>query len=226
LSEPLREQQKLLLHYRRTRSREVRDRLLEYYLPLVDTIARRCLLSHTTALDLEDLIGVGSLALFDSLNRYDPHRGVLFPVYATHRIRGAILDEFRKVNGKKRASRASGKAVETGSGEHRTALGVDGEPRQYKSDWVKGYASLDLLIDPRGNGSIDDFERREVIAHLTTTLSARERCILNLYYGHGITMREIAKCIGLSVPRISTMHASILGRLQARFKELKNEVFS
>jgi len=88
------------------------------------------------------------------------------------------------------------------------------------------FESLDLLVDPKGSGSIDDFERREVIAHLTTSLSARERKILNLYYGRGITMREISKRIGLSVPRISALHSSILGRLQARFKELQHEVFS
>ncbi len=92
-------------------------------------------------------------------------------------------------------------------------------------DW-KSHNALDRLVDPRGSGSIDDFERREVITFLTTILSARERSILNLYYGRGITMREISKRLGLSAPRISALHSGILGRLQTRFKELKNEVFS
>ena len=70
-------------------------------------------------------------------------------------------------------------------------------------DGLKSFDSLDRIVDPNWSGSIDDFERREVIDHLVTSLSERERDILRLYYGRGITMREISKRVGLSVPRIS-----------------------
>ena len=101
-----------------------------------------------------------------------------------------------------------------------------GERWEGRREAGRGLASLDLLVDPKGRGLIDDFERREVIDHLTTMLDARERNILSLYYGRGITMREISQRLGLSVPRVSALHSSILGRLQARFKELRHEVFS
>lgn len=230
LPEPLREQRKLLLRYRRTRSREVRDRLLEYYLPLVYAIARRTLISRSTSLDLDDMIGIGSLALFDSLERYDPHRGVAFPVFASHRIRGAILDEFRKLDDSKRSGLCPERSPAFPQAGQASTGGAGGvfraaRPRGRHLAWMKSHDALDRLVDPRGSGSIDDFERREVITFLTMTLSARERSILNLYYGRGITMREISKRLGLSAPRISALHTGILGRLQTRFKELKNEVF-
>jgi RNA polymerase sigma factor for flagellar operon FliA len=232
LTKPFKDKEQLLRRYRRTRSREVRDRLLEYYLPLVYSIARRTLGLRRATLDLEDLVGIGSLALFESLNRYDPRRGVPFSVFAGHRVRGAILDELRKLRGNRPVGRPFRLLPEALGWEPRwPPPGGDGEaavtqPRRTTVDPINEPGSMDLLIDPKGRGSIDDFERREVIAHLTTSLTARERKILNLYYGRGITMREISKRIGLSVPRVSALHASILGRLQSRFKALRHEVFS
>ncbi|MBN2492851.1 MAG: sigma-70 family RNA polymerase sigma factor [Planctomycetes bacterium] len=210
----------------------MRDRLLEYYLPLVYTVARRMLALRRTALDLEDLVGIGSLALFESLQRYDPRRGVPFATFARHRVRGAILDEMRKLRGGRPEGRAARLLRNVSSGGSRVRpAGGDRAPamaqlREAALDRAAETGSLDLLVDPRGRGSIDDFERREVIAHLTTSLSARERNILNLHYGRGITMREISKRIGLSEPRVCALHASILGRLQSRFKALRHEVFS
>jgi RNA polymerase sigma factor FliA len=229
LTKPLKEQDKLLQRYCRTRSREVRDRLLEHYLPLVYTIARRVVMAHYRAADVGDLVGVGSLALFESLTRFDPRRGVPFSIFAAPRIRGAILDDFRKQNhgrhgGRWRKNEPDAPGVPVGSETENDRSGVDGWEARRSS--YRAFESLDLLVDPKGSGSIDDFERREMVAHLTTTLSARERNILNLYYGRGITMREISKRMGLSVPRISSLHSSILGRLQSRFKELQHEVFS
>ncbi len=231
MPEPLPEQKSLLLRYHRTQSRTVRDRLLEHYLPLVHVISRRVLLSGSTSLDLEDLIGIGSLTLFDSLKRYDPERGVPFSVFASHRIRGAILDEFRKLNTSRRAGRQVNPALSGRREEFHWSSDPEGEgglteTSSYKIDGLKSFESLDLLVDPKANGSIDNLERREIIDHLTTTLSARERVLLRLYYERGVTMREISKRLGLSVPRISAMHTSILDRLQARFKELRHEVFS
>jgi RNA polymerase sigma factor for flagellar operon FliA len=231
LTQHTKEQESLLLRYQRSRSRKLRDRLLECYLPLVHGISRRILVSRNSTMDLDDLVGVGSLALFESLKRYDPKRGVRFSAFAAHRIRGAILDEFRKLNGAKRSSRGAvrypGDDVDcrerASESETKSRAEALSEPASMPAS---EFESLDHLVDPKGSGSIDDLERREVIAHLTTSLSARERNILNLYYGRGITMREISKRIGLSVPRISALHSSILGRLQARFKELQHEVFS
>lgn len=222
LDRTIQERNRLLREYQRTRSRELRDSLLEYYLPLVHVIARRILASRAGVLDFEDLVGVGSLALFDSLLRFDALRGVAFSVFAGHRIRGAILDELRKLSGARRRATTASRAAD-GARDDRDRMGERWEGRREAG---RGLASVDLLVDPKGRGLIDDFERREVIDHLTTTLDARERNILRLYYGRGITMREISQRLGLSVPRVSALHASILGRLQARFKELRHEVFS
>lgn len=212
MAKPIREQTKLLLRYRRTRSRELRDQLIEAYLPLVESVARRVFVARRTGLDLDDLVGIGVLGLVDSLRRFDPDRGVAFSVFAGTRIRGAIMDECRKLNSAKRAARAL-----VANGDFDRPPGLDPSATG---------GILDGLIDPRSRGSIDAFERREMIGYLTETLTARERRLLMLYYGRGATMREVADRMGLSVPRISALHASILGRLHQRLREMKHEVLS
>lgn len=225
LAKPLQEQTKLLARYRRTRSEETRERLLEHYLPLVYSVARRVLITRNTTLDLDDLIGIGVLALCDSLRRFDPKREVAFSVFATHRIRGAILDEFRKLNSAKRAARALVSRHEPEPDANREP-GAEDEARGRATRLAAWVPSLDSLVDPKGQGSLDDFERREMIDYLTTALSPREKYILKLYYARGATMREIAQHVGLSVPRVSALHASVLGRLHTRLKEMKHEVLS
>lgn len=53
-------------------------------------------------LDLNELISAGFEGYAQCLSRFDPTRGVKFKTYANHRIRGAVLDEVRKMIGSER----------------------------------------------------------------------------------------------------------------------------
>lgn len=208
----LTEEERLLRRYRRTRSREVRDRLLEHFLPLVKREARRVHRRRRGTMELEDLVSVGALALLDALRRYDPKRGVDFRSFAGYRIRGAMLDELRAFSPGRRSPRGPRVLLMPEAASERL-----GPPPG---------TALEELVDPNGRDSLDELELREMIDHLTTSLTARERDILNLYYGRGVSMREISQRLGLSVPRVSALHASILGRLHTRFQRWQKEVFS
>lgn len=54
---------------------------------------------HLKQLDKETLIGAGMLGYSQALSRFDPDRGIKFETFAEHRIRGAVLDEARKMIG-------------------------------------------------------------------------------------------------------------------------------
>ena len=54
-----------------------------------------------TRLNIDDLISAGCLGYAQALNRYDPEKGS-FPAYARMRIKGAVLDEVRKIIGDER----------------------------------------------------------------------------------------------------------------------------
>jgi RNA polymerase sigma factor for flagellar operon FliA len=77
---------------------ELRNTLLEKYLPLVKHVATRLSHSLPSFVDVEDLAGMGIFGLFDAVDRFDPTMGVKFKTYAMNRIRGSILDELRSLD--------------------------------------------------------------------------------------------------------------------------------
>jgi len=81
--------------YVKTRDPETRNTLMELYLPVVNFIAERLLLTLPRSIDVEDLKSAGTFGLMDAIDGFDIDRGIKFKTYCSNRIRGAILDELR-----------------------------------------------------------------------------------------------------------------------------------
>jgi RNA polymerase sigma factor for flagellar operon FliA len=64
----------------------------------VKFIAGRVTSSRLSPVDTDDLVGYGVIGLIDAIDRFDPSRGVKFETYASVRIKGAIIDELRKLS--------------------------------------------------------------------------------------------------------------------------------
>jgi RNA polymerase sigma factor for flagellar operon FliA len=73
-----------------------RNQVVLDHMPLVKSIAKRLRATLPVQTDLSDLMQAGTLGLIDAANKYDPERGFLFKTYASHRIRGAMLDGLRQ----------------------------------------------------------------------------------------------------------------------------------
>jgi RNA polymerase sigma factor for flagellar operon FliA len=86
-------------NYKRTMDPQTRDRMLKQYLPLVKNVASRMALGFPKSVELNDLVNTGVIGLIEAFNNFDPARGVKFETYAVPRIRGAILDELRALDG-------------------------------------------------------------------------------------------------------------------------------
>jgi RNA polymerase sigma factor for flagellar operon FliA len=71
------------------------DRVVLENLPLVKAIAVRVCENLMVHVDLDDLVRTGVLGLLDAVTKFDPDKQVLFPSYAKHRIKGAILDSLQ-----------------------------------------------------------------------------------------------------------------------------------
>ena len=84
--------------YKAQPTEELRNILLEKYLPLVKHVATRLSHSLPSFVDVDDLAGMGIFGLFDAVDRFDPNMGVKFKTYAMNRIRGSILDELRSLD--------------------------------------------------------------------------------------------------------------------------------
>ena len=82
----------LLRRYHEEGDLEARQQLIEQYLPLVRSLARRY---ANRGEQLEDLVQVGSIGLIKAIDRFDVDRGVELTTYATPNIIGEIKRHFR-----------------------------------------------------------------------------------------------------------------------------------
>lgn len=69
------------------------------YAPLVKLVAGRLSMYLGYNVEYEDLVSYGIFGLIDAIDKYDFNKNVKFETYASLRIRGAILDQIRKMDG-------------------------------------------------------------------------------------------------------------------------------
>ena len=77
---------------------DLRNRLVEIYLPLVRYNGERIWARLPDGVELDDLISAGVFGLMDAIDAFDLARGVKFETYCVPRIRGAMLDELRTMD--------------------------------------------------------------------------------------------------------------------------------
>jgi len=94
----MREDVKLWKEYKKNRSDLLRDNLIKKYLYLVKYVAGRIAIGLPPNIEFGDLVSYGILGLFDAIEKYDVNQGNKFETYAVTRIRGAIMDELRKLD--------------------------------------------------------------------------------------------------------------------------------
>lgn len=98
--------------YQHTRDRALREKLVLIYLPLVKWTAARLKATLPGAVQVQDLEGAGVRGLIQSIEGYDPGRGIRFESYASTRIRGAMLDGLRDFDWLPRSLRTKAKDLE------------------------------------------------------------------------------------------------------------------
>jgi RNA polymerase sigma factor for flagellar operon FliA len=98
--------------YKAKRDKNVRDRLILTYAPLVKYVAGRLGAGLPAHVEEADLVSYGLLGLIDAIERYDTDRDVKFETYAIQRIRGAIIDELRSMDWVPRSVRARARDIE------------------------------------------------------------------------------------------------------------------
>ncbi|HSZ03978.1 MAG TPA: sigma-70 family RNA polymerase sigma factor [Solirubrobacteraceae bacterium] len=97
--------------YRRSGDRELRDRLIFMFMPMVRYIVYRKIREVPAQCDVEDFLSCGLEALIRSIERYDPDKGATLEQYAWTRIHGAVLDELRRHDWAPRSLRRDERAI-------------------------------------------------------------------------------------------------------------------
>ena len=103
---------KLLEEYGKTKSSEAREKIILEYAPLVKVVAGRLSMYLGYNVEYEDLVSYGIFGLIDAIDKFDCLKEVKFETYASLRIRGAILDQIRKMDWIPRTVRQKQKKIE------------------------------------------------------------------------------------------------------------------
>ncbi len=98
--------------YRQTGDRQLRDRLIFAFMPMVRHIVLRKVNGTPAHGEVEDFLSCGLEALIRSIERYDPNKGATLEQYAWTRIHGAVLDELRRHDWAPRSVRRDERAID------------------------------------------------------------------------------------------------------------------
>ena len=99
------------------------NELIERYLPLVRNVVDRMKLTLPAHVDADDLYSVGVTGLIAAVKRYNPEQQNTFAAYATTRVRGAVLDELRRLDWFPRRARAKARKIKAAISDLEQSLG-------------------------------------------------------------------------------------------------------
>ncbi len=108
---------KLWDEYSKSRNTQVREQIILEYAPLVKVVAGRLSMYLGYNVEYDDLVGYGIFGLIDAIDKFDSRKEVKFETYASLRIRGAILDQIRKMDWIPRTVRQRQKQIDAATKE-------------------------------------------------------------------------------------------------------------
>jgi len=125
--------------YKQKNSVVAKDKLLAEYTPLVRYTAQRMAVNLPKSVEIGDLIGAGVMGLIRAVETFDPSMGFKFETFATHKVRGAILDDLRALDWVPRSVRQKSRKVQQAYSELEQDLG-----RMPYDDEVAGHMGLSM----------------------------------------------------------------------------------
>lgn len=224
-----------------------RERRILDHVPLLRHIVGRMSFEGGGGMDRDDLYGFGMLGLIAAADAWDATRGLQFSTFAYTKIRGAILDELRRMDFLPRGRREKVRSLDQAVRELEQENGYAPTPEEIAErlgleateiDEILAQAkvsteiSLDegptaqlaqLLSDPKSDcpvGSAEWEELREVLAGVVLQLPEQEKTVITLYYGEELLLKEISEILGVTESRVSQIHSRALYRLNRSLSDV------
>lgn len=232
----------LLRDYHEGRNLHARERLIQKYLPLVKSLARRY---ARCGEQYEDLVQVGVIGLIKAVDRFDLQRDVELAAFAIPNISGEIKRHLRdrgwpmKVPRRLKELRPGLRAYEAelASQLERPATVAEISKRSgieeadvaasLATDRLHAPVSLSSSSsrEPGGarselDGALEEggyelAEQRAVLAPGLRILDERERRVVDLHYFQGLSQPQIARQVGISPIDVSRLTRRALTKMRA-----------
>lgn len=221
-----------------------KDTIVRHYAPKIKILALRLKGKLPQQVELNELISAGTLGLLESLGKFKPELGIKFETYSENRIKGAMLDELRRMDWFSRGLRQRVRHIEgaihkiehltgetatleqireeTGMTEKEVQMGLSALQNQVclsldsMEEFFTPQSSSHLENEPYRSAALQDIIDK--IAKLIDELTHREKLVLSLYYSEELTMRETAEVMGITEGRVSQLHSQAMKKLRQKFR--------
>jgi RNA polymerase sigma factor for flagellar operon FliA len=207
----------------------------EEYLPFVRKIAGRIARRLPQSVDIDDLMGAGTVGLMEALDRYEPNSDRSFETYAEFRIKGAILDELRRCDPLNRAARTSQSLIARKTATLTAELGRPPEAEEVAAAMNTSLESFMSKLSPLGSyrtvpmdaeallagdevpNQEEQLAQKEMVRlarRALEKLSQRQQLVLNLYYVEELNQAQIGEVLGVTESRICQILGEALKQLR------------
>lgn len=216
-------------------------------LPLVEQIAHKVRKSVSGSVSIEELVSWGQVGLLFAARRFDPSQEVPFRAFASYRVRGAMLDELRKlthlprrVHQRLRMLSAADEYSESAAPEvlgAETAQSSRAEAQRLLDEHMSRMATAMALglvgptaYDESGDATIahvespEDQLQEQQLRHLILSevadLPEQEAELVRRHYFEGERFDHVAAELGLSKSWASRLHTRAVGKLTKRLRPI------
>jgi RNA polymerase sigma factor for flagellar operon FliA len=197
----------------------------------------------STAIDVEDLIQIGMVALVEAANSYED-RGHAFSTYATLRIRGAMIDHLRRHASLCRSAMAKRRELEAARGQAARRLGRDPTEAELSVDMGMAPAAFRSMVDEtatvrhqsmdevysdqsmwfadvaeRADEGLERAGLKAALARHIGSLPKRDATVLQLYFVEEMNLEEIGQVMGVGAARICQIKKGALDKLRKALAE-------
>ena len=217
--------------------------LVMAHLGLVKRVALHLKARIPAFMELDELIQVGMIGLLEASRAFDPVKGIEFENFAHSRVRGAMLDEVRRLSFLPRSAVAFNKehnttvhalAAELGrtptQAEIAEYMGKDLEEFHKERGKAKRFEtySMEVVTEEVMTIADDSSQQPDVIVEEAQFMDAvtdaiaqlpeREQLVMQLYYVEEFNLKEIGETLGVSESRVSQILSSVVKKLRGTLK--------
>ena len=237
---------KLWSEYQKKPTQEIREQLILAYAQLVKLVAGRLSMYLGHNVEYDDLVSYGIFGLIDAIDKFDMTKNVKFETYASLRIRGAILDQIRKMDWIPRTVRQRQrkiddaiKQVEMRTGKTATDEEIAQELGVTEEELVGWQSQLKVTnvvslseFEEQGQepvvenvnrnrfsqpeAVVEEQELKQVLIESLDLLTEKERRVIELYYYEDLTLKEISLVLEVSESRVSQLHTKALLKMRKK----------
>ena len=226
------------------------EELVMAHLGLVKRVALHLKARIPAFMELDELIQVGMIGLLEASRAFDPVKGVEFENFAHSRVRGAMLDEVRRLSFLPRSAVAFNK-------EHNESLHVlsaelgraptQAEMAEYMGKELDDFQkergkarrfetySLEVVTEEvmsiaddashQPDVMVEEAEFMDAVTRAIGKLPEREQLVMQLYYVEELNLKEIGEVLEVSESRISQILSSVVKKLRVQLQIAPEDIF-